>query len=120
MIDHEFGRNQGIDPLGPPADFRQGIPHRGQVHHTGNTGEVLQQDAPRPEGDLTIGRIAWTPTRQRFNIIGGNRHSILVAEHPFQQDLEGKRESTHSSHPLLEGFQTEKIEFSTARFSGKI
>ena len=42
MVDHQFGRQQGIDLLGVAAHVRDGVAHRRQIGHGRHAREVLQ------------------------------------------------------------------------------
>ena len=55
MVDDEVDRHQRIDLFRIAAERPHGIAHRGEIDHRRHAGEILHQDARRPEGDLAIG-----------------------------------------------------------------
>ena len=58
MVDHQVGRHQGIDQARIlPGPLNRGA-HGGEVHHGGDTGEILEKDPARREGQFGT-RLSW-------------------------------------------------------------
>ncbi len=87
MIDHQIHRDQRVDPVGIAAHSFHGGPHRGQIDHGRNAGEVLQDDPGRLEGHLLrVGAI--DPARQMLDIVLGDREPVACSQHGFEQDAD--------------------------------
>ena len=55
MVDHQVDRDQRVHPLRRALITRHrdnGGPHRGEIDHRGDTGEVLEHDSSGHERDL--------------------------------------------------------------------
>ncbi len=53
VVDDELRRDQRVDLGRVAAAVEHRVAHGGEVDDRGNAGEVLEEDASRPEGDLT-------------------------------------------------------------------
>ena len=93
MVDDEFGRDERVDLGRVAAERLHGLAHRGQIHHGGHAGQVLQDDPGRGELDLGVGFGGRVPARQRGYLAGGDVGAVLVAEEVLQQDLQAEREA---------------------------
>ncbi len=52
VVDHKLRGNDRIDPGRIPTQLAQGVTHGRQVHHAGDTGEILQYHPGGQEGDF--------------------------------------------------------------------
>ena len=86
VVDHELGGLQRVDGLGLPAHRLDRFPHRGEIDHCGNAGEVLHQDAGRRERDLARRFGRGVPAGERLDVVRLDRETVLVAEQGLQQD----------------------------------
>ena len=94
VVDDEFGRDERVDLGRVAAERLHGLAHRGQVHHGGHAGQVLQDDPGRGELDLGVGLPGRVPARQRGYLAGGDVGAVLVAEQVLQQDLQAEGEAS--------------------------
>jgi len=92
MVDHEVHRLQRVDARRVAAERRNRVAHRGEVHHAGDPGEVLQQHARGAEGDFLLDLSLHVPRGQRLDVAFPDEAAVLVAEEVFQQDPQRKRE----------------------------
>ena len=99
MIDDQFSGKKRIDALGVAAHARKGFAHRGQIHHRGHAGEILQQDAGGHEGDFFF-RGMRLPGCQRSDIRRMHEVSIFAAQQIFQQDAQGKGQLIQMPHAV--------------------
>ena len=52
VVDHQLGRKQRIDADRVPAERMHRLAHCGEIDDRRHPGEVLEEDAARPEGDF--------------------------------------------------------------------
>jgi len=100
MIDDQVAGNHRVDPIGITAHARHGIAHGGQIHHTGDPGEVLQHHAGRQEGklhDITTGR---TPGHHLAHMILGDEPLSAGAQCIFEEDTDGEGQSVKGAETL--------------------
>ena len=62
VIDDELDRLQRVDFLRIAAHLGHRVAHRGQIDDARHAGEILQQHAGRPEGDLLLVRLRRAPS----------------------------------------------------------
>ena len=55
VVDHEIDGDLWVDSRGVTTELQHGVPQRGDVHQSWNTGEVLQYNAAGAEGNLLGG-----------------------------------------------------------------
>src|ERR1700730_185435 len=93
MVDHQFSREQRIDSGRIAAEFSNGIAHRGEIHHSRNARENLEQDASGHKGDLLLRGprgARWVPAGQNADIVSVNEVVVLMPEKVFEQDFQRK------------------------------
>jgi len=95
VVDHEVDVDQRVDLGRIAADFIHRIPHRGQVDHRGNPGEVLHQDPGGLEGDLNRRFGRSVPGSDRFDVGRAHRGAVLETQHVFEEDLDRVRQTGH-------------------------
>ena len=86
VIDHE------LDRLQRAAELRDRVAHRGEVDHARHAGEVLQQHARGPVGDLLRRARARVPRRQRLDVGLRHRPAVLEPQQVLEQDLQRVRQ----------------------------
>ena len=79
MVDHQLGGLQGVDLLRLTTHGDHRIAHGGQVHDRGNSGEILEQDARRHEGDLLRRGRLRIPAENRLDIFTAHGLTVLSA-----------------------------------------
>ena len=88
VVDHQVDVYQRVDRRRLTPDRLHRIPHRGQVDHGRNPGEILHQDPGRLERDL-LGRLGGrVPPRYRLGVRRGDGHPVFESEDVLEQDLE--------------------------------
>ena len=92
VVDDQLDRLERVDLRRVAPHPLHGVAHRGQVDDGRDAGEVLEQDAARPEGDLARRDRLGVPLRQPHDVVGGDRRAVLVAEQVFQEDLQRERQ----------------------------
>ena len=86
MIDHQFGRLQGIDQGWIAGKTLHSVAHCSQVDDRWHTGEILQQDAAGSECDFFF-RLGFTvPRGQSANVCLGHVAAIFGAQQVLQKD----------------------------------
>ena len=99
VIDYQIGRQQRIGAARVAAHGGQGVAHGGKVHHAGDAGEVLQQDARRHEADLfDAGAVT---ARHGDYVRRGNPLAVFIAQQILQKNPDGKRQSPDIADALL-------------------
>ena len=83
----------GLTLLGISAERLHRVAHRREIDHARHAGEVLQDHAPRREGDLGLADVRGVVGGQRLHVIFGHHSSVTVPEAALQQDLDRERES---------------------------
>src|SRR6202035_5635291 len=92
VVDDELDRLQRVDPPWVAAEFSDGVSHRRQVYDTRDAGEVLQQHAGRPVGDLFGRRRARLPGGERLCVLARHRTAIFEAHEILEQNLQRVRQ----------------------------
>ena len=88
MVNHEVHRHQRVHLARVSTQAKQGIAHGGKVHHGGDAGEILEQDARRAEGHFLVGTAILHPFGDLLRVIHRIGTAIFEAQHIFQQHLE--------------------------------
>ena len=88
MVDDEIDFGERIDFFGIAAERLHRIAHRGEIDDRGHAGEVLHQHARRTKSNFTGGSSLGRPFRQRADVVGAHRLSVLVPQQIFEQDLQ--------------------------------
>ena len=92
VVDHHFGRCQGVDLRGVATEIRHCLTHCGQVDYAGNPGEVLHQDATGGELDLFAGLGVLVPVAEGLDVLCGDIGTVLGTQQVLQQNLKAVRE----------------------------
>jgi hypothetical protein len=92
VIDDEVHGHQRVDLLRVAAQARDGVAHGRQVDDAGHAGEVLQEHARGPEGDLAIGLGLGIPAEERLDVLALDGALVLEAQEVLEQDLERERQ----------------------------
>ena len=102
MINHQIARNERVDLLriAPHADHSAA--ERGEIDDGGNSGEVLQYDASRHEGDFDLLGGLRIPVGQFDHVIVANNEVIDLAEARFQQHADRIRQPVHRPHLVVQ------------------
>ena len=79
MVNDQIDRNQWVDFLRIATQLAHPIPHRRQVDHTGNAGEVLQYHSCRFERNLQLRRLGRIPNSQILDVVFGHLITIAVS-----------------------------------------
>ena len=98
VVDDEFGRDERVDLGRVAAEGLHGLAHRGQVHHGGHAGQVLQDDPGRGELDLGVGFLGRIPLGQRVDVALGDVGPVLVAEQVLEEDLQAEGQRVRSRY----------------------
>ena len=101
VVDDEINRHQRVDLLRIAAEHLHGIAHGGEIDHGGDAGEILHQDARRPERDFTIGGLGLEPLSDGEDVLLGDGAAILMAQHVFEQHFERKRQPRDALEAVL-------------------
>ncbi len=102
MVDYKLSRCQRVDQGRIAAEFPDGLPHGGEVHHAGHPGEILHEDPRRRELNFGAGFGIRFPLRQGADVVGGDVCTVLGAQEVLQQNLEAvgqARGALHSVEP---------------------
>ena len=65
-----------------------GIPHRRQVDHRRDAGEILHQHPRRPKGDLPVRSALVEPSGDRLYVVHGDGPAVFPAQQILEQHLE--------------------------------
>jgi hypothetical protein len=94
VVDHELDGLEGIDALGVAAQIGHGLSHGCEIHDRRDPGEILEHDARRSEGDLTLGLGRRIPAHQGLDVLGGDRASVLVPQEVLEQEAQREGKAT--------------------------
>ena len=108
MVDDQLDRLERVDLLRVAPHPLHGVAHRGEVDDRGDAGEVLEQDAARPERDLADGIALGSQSARPRMSSAVTVVAVLVAEQVFQQDLERERQASEINSRRRQGFETIK------------
>ena len=99
VVDHQVGGQQRIGAAGIAAHGGQSVTHRGQIHHAGHAGEILQQDARRHEADLfDAGAVT---ARHGRHILCSHALAVFIAQQILQQNPYREGQAPHVPDALL-------------------
>ena len=108
MIDDEIDRLKRIDQRRIAAELRERIAHRGEVHHRGNTCEILKQHARGSESDLLLRPCLHIPVREGADVVRLDESSILVPQQIFEEDFQTEGQTRNIAvGKLVERVQSE-------------
>ena len=93
MVDHQVDRHERVDTSGVLAGALHGGPHRRQVHHRRDTGEVLHEDARGQERQLRVGGRQRGPVGQHADVRFVGDPCLGEPDESFEQDLDGHRQA---------------------------
>ena len=108
VVDHEFHRRQRIDLRRVAAERAHRVAHRGQIDHCRYPREVLEQHPGGSERDLGGGLGIGLPSRQRFDIAGGDVGAVFVAEQVLEEDLQREGEAVQVE-PICKAIEPEDL-----------
>ncbi len=97
VVDHQVHRNQWIDLGGVAAQPLHRRAHGGQIHHGGNSGEVLEDHARGLERNFAGRGSLGVPLGQRDDVFFRHQRAIAVSQQGFQKDLDGKRQARNAA-----------------------
>ena len=80
VVNHQVDGRKRVHFGGIAAQAFDRLAHRRQVHHGGDPGKVLHQDARRTVGNLPVGMSMLQPSGQGMNIFGGHGIAVLPAQ----------------------------------------
>src|SRR5205085_462713 len=88
--------------------------HGGEIHHQGNAGKILQNDARHHKRDLLVRRSLRVPIGQGFNILPPYLFPIAIAQHRFENDADTDWQPRDRAHALFfQGGKREERSFAT-------
>ena len=105
VVDDDLDRLQRVDLRGLAAEIGHRVAHRRQIDHARDAGEVLQEHAGRPVGDLLVLGRARLPAGQGRHVVCGDRPAVLEPEQVLEQDLERKRQGRE-----IVAFRAERVQ----------
>jgi len=107
MIDDQVNGDLRIHLFGVTAHAGHGVTHRGQVHHAGDAGEVLENHAGGLERNIDrTGRLG-TPAGDVPDILLTDLETVVLAQGCFEQDSNGSGKPAHRGDTgFLEGLQS--------------
>ena len=100
VVDDQLRRDERVDPAGVPTEVGHGVPHRDQIHHAGNAGEVLHEHPRRGELDLGVALGRRVPAAERVDLLGGHQLAVLVAQQVLQQHLQAVGQPRRTVDPV--------------------
>ena len=102
VVNHQIHGHLRVDLLGVPTHFHHGVAQRSQIHHGGNTGEVLEDDTRGSERNLaalTVGR----PCGDLANVRFGDEEPIVSAQRAFKENTDRVRKVSRGNTVGIEG-----------------
>ncbi len=93
----------GLMRAGSPPSCTIGIAHGGEIDDGRDAGEILHQDAGRPEGNLAGALARRQPCRHRADVVGGDRAVILEPQQVLQQHLQREGKLRDAGEAVLLG-----------------
>ena len=104
MIDNEISGRKRVHPVRIAVQIRYRLAHGGEIHHCGNPGEVLHQDAGRGKRNLSFTSAPGLPSCERFDIVGGHVDPVFGSQKIFQENFQCHRQ-TAEVKTWLEGIE---------------
>ena len=110
VIDDQLGRHQRVDPLSVATQFLDRCAHGREIDHRRDTGEILQENARRHEGDLVARLGLRVPAAERADVGLFDRLAVFVAQQVLEQDAQRERQPRRLKARLFEGRETVNFE----------
>ena len=88
VVDDKLCRLQGIDQLGVAAQPLHGIAHRGQIDHSGNAREVLEEYAAGRKSDFLVRLRLAVPPRERAYFRFGHVAAVFGTQQVLEQNAQ--------------------------------
>ena len=103
VVDDEVNLRLRIDGVRVRAQLLRRVAHGGQVHHGGNAGEVLQQDARGLIGDFGMAGAFFHPVANRFDLRLGDQIAVFAAQQILKQHFQRVGQSRNAVEAVLLG-----------------
>ena len=101
VVDYEIDGLERVDHSRVPAESRERVTHRGEIHDGRNSGEILEQHSRGAKRDLFLDFALHVPGREGAHVVGFDELAVFVSEEVFEEDLEAEGESVRV--PVREG-----------------
>ena len=89
VVDDQVGRDERVDPCGIAPHGPDPVPHGGQVHDRGDSGEVLQHHPRWHEGEVRT-RVDGAPRRDGRDVVLRHMTVTCVAQHVLEENADGE------------------------------
>ena len=101
VIDHQVAGDDGVDLVGVALHAGHRVAHRGEVHHAGHAGEVLEDDAGGHEGNLGLRRPFLMTAAELADVVLGDDPAAGEAEGVLEEDADGEGEAVEVGDALF-------------------
>ncbi len=102
MVDDQIDGHEWVDLLWVAAELQHGIAHRREIDDGWYAGEILHQNARRPESDFLLDlALVDEPFGDGLDRFFGNRAAILETQQIFEQDFHRKRQRGNAGQTIL-------------------
>jgi hypothetical protein len=120
MVDDQLDRLERIHLARVTSEPDDAVPHRREIDHRRNAGEVLEQHAGGREGDLALRLGGHVPPGHRFDVLRIHEPPVFATDEILEQDLERVRQARDAAEPgPFEGRKAEHLErFAASRERG--
>jgi hypothetical protein len=112
VVDHELGRDQRVHLGRVAAAVAHRVAHRREVDDRRDTGEVLQEDAGRPEGDLARRLVGRDPRGDGLDVGVRTRPEDVLEQHAQRvrepEDVESGLEAVEPEDLVLRAARVER------------
>jgi hypothetical protein len=91
VVDHQVSRHERVDLRRVTAHLGHRVAHRRQVHDARDTGEVLEDDPGRHEGQLRFRRLGRIPRGEGADVVRCDEVGLgrRASQHVLEQHLHG-------------------------------
>ena len=78
VVDDQVGGDERVGAVGIAAQGLERVAHGGEIHHAGDAGEILEQNARGHEADLAC--FPARPARHKLDVSGLDRAPVFMAQ----------------------------------------
>ena len=99
VVDDEFGGEQRIDACGVATEHMHRVAHRREIDNGRHPGEILKENAARPEGDLVLRLLGGLPPGNGLDLVRVIEAEGGGTDHVLEKDSQGVGQAADTARP---------------------
>ena len=90
VIDDQIDRAERVDLLRIAAQTSNCVSHGSEIDHSGHSGEILEDNSCRLEGDFNGFAGQFLPVEDILHVLGSDLELIAVSDRTFEEDADAE------------------------------